>query len=83
MKMSGKEAYSLILRGFPDIMNVEEMCTALSISTKTGYKLLKEGKNNGMKVGRTYRIPKVHVLEYMKIVDRKPPLATTALSAAE
>ena len=37
MKMSGKEAYSLILRGFPDIMNVEEMCAALSISTKTGY----------------------------------------------
>ena len=83
MKMSGKEAYSLILRGFPDIMNVEEMCNALSISTKTGYKLLKEGKINGMKVGRTYRIPKVHVLEYMKIVDRKPPLSTTALPAAE
>ena len=37
MKMSGKEAYSLILRGFPDIMNVSEMCTALSISTKTEY----------------------------------------------
>ena len=83
MKMSGKEAYSLILRGFPDIMNVEEMCNALSISTKTGYKLLKEGKINGMKVGRTYRIPKVHILEYMKIVDRKPPLSTTALPAAE
>ena len=47
------------------------------------YKLLKEGKINGMKVGRTYRIPKVHVLEYMKIVDRKPPLSTTALPAAE
>ena len=83
MKMSGKEAYSLILRSFPDIMNVEEMCNALSISTKTGYKLLKEGKINGIKVGRTYRNPKVHVLEYMKIVDRKPPLATTALPAAE
>ena len=83
MKMSGKEAYSLILRGFPDIMNVEEMCTALSISTKTGYKLLKEGKINGMKVGRTYRIPKVHVLEYMKIFDRKPPLSSTALPTAE
>ena len=48
MKMSGKEAYSLILRGFPDIMNVEEMCTALSISTKTGNKLLKEGKINSI-----------------------------------
>ncbi|MFR5906497.1 MAG: excisionase family DNA-binding protein [[Ruminococcus] torques] len=40
---------------FPDIMNIEEMCSALSISKKTGYKLLREGKIVGMKVGRTPR----------------------------
>ena len=69
MKMSGREAYSLMLKDFPDIMNIDEMCAALSVSTKTGYKLLKEEKINSMKVGRTYRIPKVHVLAYLKIVD--------------
>lgn len=26
----------------------------------------------GMKVGRTYRVPKVHVLSYLKIVDENP-----------
>lgn len=69
MKMSGKEVYNLMLRDFPDIMNIDEMCTALDVSTKTGYKLLKEGKISSMKVGRTYRIPKVHVLAYLKIID--------------
>ena len=54
------------------IMNIEEMCSALSISKKTGYKLLREGKIVGMKVGRTYRVPKVHVLSYLKIVDENP-----------
>lgn len=72
MKISGKEAYSVMLSDSPDIMNIEEMCSALSISKKTGYKLLREGKIVSMKVGRTYRVPKVHVLSYLKIVDENP-----------
>lgn len=72
MKISGKEAYSVMLSDSPDIMNIEEMCSALSISKKTGYKLLREGKIVGMKVGRTYRVPKVHMLSYLKIVDENP-----------
>lgn len=72
MKISGKEAYSVMLSDSPDIMNIEEMCSALSISKKTRYKLLREGKIVSMKVGRTYRVPKVHVLSYLKIVDENP-----------
>lgn len=72
MKISGKEAYSVMLSDSPDIMNIEEMCSALSISKKTEYKLLREGKIVSMKVGRTYRVPKVHVLSYLKIVDENP-----------
>lgn len=71
MRMSAKETYSLMLREYPDIMNIDQMCAALSVSTKTGYKLLKEEKIRAMKVGRTYRIPKVHVLAYLKIVDQQ------------
>ena len=33
-----------MLRKYPDVMNIEQMCDALRISTKTGYKLLHEGK---------------------------------------
>ena len=69
MKMSGKEAYVLMLKAYPDILNIDEMCEVLKVSTKTGYKLLKDGKISSIKVGRTYRIPKVHLLSYMRIVE--------------
>ena len=45
-------------------MNIEQMCDALKISTKTGYKLLHEGKVQAMKIGRSYRIPKAHLFTY-------------------
>lgn len=70
MKLSSKAAYSLTLKNYPDILNISDMCAILSVSEKTAYKLLKEGKITSMKVGRTYRIPKVHILAYMKIIDR-------------
>ena len=59
------------LRHCPDVMDITEMCRVLDISTKTGYKLLREGKISSVKVGRTYRIPKVSLLSYMKIMN--PP----------
>ena len=68
MGFTMREAYSMMLRDYPDLMNIEQMCEALGISTKTGYKLLKDGKITCVKVGRTYRIPKVHLLTYMKVL---------------
>ena len=47
--------------------NIEQMCDALRISTKTGYKLLHEGKIPAMKIGRSYRIPKAHLFTYLQI----------------
>ena len=46
---------------------IEQMCDALRISTKTGYKLLHEGKIPAMKIGRSYRIPKAHLFTYLQI----------------
>ena len=45
------------------------MSRALGVSTKTGYKLLRTGKITAMKVGRTYSIPKVHLLTYLRVLD--------------
>lgn len=56
-----------MLRKYPDVMNIEQMCDALRISTKTGYKLLHEGKIPAMKIGRSYRIPKAHLFTYLQI----------------
>ena len=62
-----KDAYSVMLKHYPDVMNIEEMSRALGVSTKTSYKLIRTGKITAMKVGRTYRIPKVHLLTYLRV----------------
>ena len=39
--ISQKDAYKLMLKEYPDIMTVEQMCEVLGISTKTCYRLLR------------------------------------------
>ena len=51
-----------MLRDYPDVLNIDQMCEILSVSTKTGYALLKKGSIQHLKVGRSYRIPKAHLL---------------------
>ena len=60
--LSPRDAYRLMLKDYPDVMDIGQMCEALGVSTKTGYKLLKD-----LKIGRAYRIPKAHILRYLKI----------------
>ena len=52
---------------YPDVMTVEDMCEYLRISTKTGYKLLREGAIKCLKPGKSYLIPKKYVLEFISI----------------
>lgn len=65
--MNFKEIYQNVLKDYPDILTVEEMSNALGVSSKTGYKLIKDGKIQNMKVGRAYRISKVHLLCFLKL----------------
>lgn len=65
--MNFKEVYQTVLKGYPEIMSVEETSAALGVSTKTVYKMLKNGTIQNMKVGRSYRVPKVHLLSFLKI----------------
>lgn len=66
-RISSKDAYKIMLKEYPDIMNIEQMCEVLCISTKTGYRILREGKICCLKVGRSYRIPKAHLFSYLCI----------------
>ena len=65
--MNFKEVYQTVLKYYPEIMSVEETSAALGVSTKTVYKMLKNGTIQNMKVGRSYRVPKVHLLSFLKI----------------
>ena len=63
--MGFSDVYRSVLKEYPDILTVEEMSKALGVSTKTGYKLIRENKIECIKVGRSYRIPKANLLSYM------------------
>ena len=65
--MGFKDVYHSVLKDYPDILTVEEMSQALGISTKTGYRLLRDNKIEHLRLGRTYRIPKAHLLTYMRV----------------
>ncbi len=69
--LSQREAYKLMLKEFPDVLNVEQMCIVLGVSKKTGYKILREGQVCSLKIGRVYRIPKAHLLTYLCIGQEK------------
>ena len=57
--LSPRDAYRLMLKDYPDVMDIGQMCEALGVS--------KDGKIEYLKIGRAYRIPKAHILRYLKI----------------
>ena len=68
--MTGREAYRVMFRDYPDVVTVEQMSQMLGISDKTAYALLRNNKIEHFKVGRTYKIPKIHILSYLKVIQR-------------
>lgn len=73
--MGFSDVYRSVLKDYPDVLTVEEMSRALGISTKTGYRLIRENKIENLKVGRSYRIPKAHLLLYMRLVMKSSPIS--------
>ena len=63
--MTKKQAYKTMFKEYPDVLNIEGMSSILEISVKTAYKLLQRGDIGHLKVGREYRIPKVHLIDYL------------------
>ena len=59
-----------MFRDYPDVVTVEQMSQMLGISDKTAYALLRDNKIEHFKVGRTYKIPKIHILSYLKVIQR-------------
>ena len=55
-----------MFRDYPDVVTAEQMCQMLG-GISTGYELLRTKKIKSFTVGRSYRIPKAFILEYMGI----------------
>lgn len=55
-----------IFDSYPDVLEVEDLMKALSISKTSAYQLLREKKINSVKIGRVYKIPKVYLLNFIE-----------------
>jgi excisionase family DNA binding protein len=64
--MRFEDVYGSVLKEYPDIMSVEQVSRALNVSTKTVYRLLHEDKIGHIMMGRKYRVPKAHLLSYLR-----------------
>jgi len=63
MKNSGQ------IKDYPDVLDVNQACSLLSVCDKTLYKLIREGALPAIKIGRKYRIAKCHIAQLMQISD--------------
>lgn len=55
----------VMLANYPDVMDINQVSEVVGVSTKTAYSLLQNGKIAYLKIGRSYRIPKVKLQDYL------------------
>ena len=68
--MQYKVLYNSVLKNYPDVMTIDDICKILSISHKTGYKLLHENQIKNIRIGRFYRITKMDLLSYLHLTQQ-------------
>ena len=59
------EIYLTMFKKYPDVVSVEILQEMLGICRKNAYLLVKENKIRSARVGRSYKIPKLCVVEYL------------------
>ena len=58
---------------YPDVVGVDDLCKMLGgISRKLAYRLLSDQEIKSVRIGRSYKIPKVFIIEYL--TRTSPPL---------
>ena len=66
--LTEKDAYGLMFQNYPDVLTVPQLSHMLNINEKTAYQLVRQKQINHFKIGRTYRIPKIAVFNYLNTV---------------
>ena len=65
-----KQSYKLFFSEYPDVLTVPDVCKILGTSDKTVRRYLRSGELRSLKVGRSYRIPKLFLMEYMGLTHQ-------------
>jgi excisionase family DNA binding protein len=54
-----------VFNDYPDILNADELCELMGIGKNAIYKLLNSGEIESFKIGKTHKIPKQSVIDYI------------------
>lgn len=55
---------------YPDVMTVEELAAALGCGRTWAYKLINSGQIKSFSIGRSIRIPKLYVLDFIEAASK-------------
>lgn len=62
---SAVKAYEIIFKDFPDVVGVKEVSKMLNICNKKVYRLIKNGEIPIIPCCKSYKIAKLHIIEYI------------------
>ena len=74
MRVSTKDVYCQMFATYPDVVSVTQLAQMLHISERLAYRLIRENQIACLKIGRTYKIPKINVIKYLGIIDQSPTI---------
>lgn len=57
--------YKIMFADYPDIVTVAQLQEMLHISRQLAYALINSGQIPALKVGNSFRIPKIRVIEFV------------------
>lgn len=60
-----RELYKMMFPDYPDIVTVKQLREMLGISRQLAYELINDGKLQAIKIGNSFKIPKVSVINYV------------------
>lgn len=60
-----RDLYHMMFPDYPDIVTVAQLQKMLGISRHLAYNLINDGHLDGMKIGNSFKIPKVSVIRYV------------------
>ncbi|MEA5015927.1 MAG: helix-turn-helix domain-containing protein [Candidatus Limiplasma sp.] len=69
MEISTQEVYRIVFKEYPEVLDVKQVSQLLGVSTKTVYKLVKNGSLAALRIGREFRFPKVLIMKYMRVIE--------------
>lgn len=58
-----------MLEKFDDVLTVQEIRQILKIGKNYCYNLLKSGSISSIRIGKSYRVPKINLINYLKDIN--------------